>query len=496
MSELPASARIGQVIDGKYRVQRIIGAGGMGIVVAAEHLQLGRIVALKFLLEQACENPEAVSRFLREGRALAQISSEHVARVMDVGTLEQGQPYLVLEYLEGRDLSLLLKELGQLPLALAVDYVLQAAEAVAEAHANGIIHRDLKPSNLFLTEGTDGEPLIKVLDFGISKAILPKSEQSRRVEADATTAAAGHDTNTGALVGSPLYMSPEQIRSARRVDERTDIWGFGVVLYELLCGRRPFGGETLTGTLAAVAADPPQSMRTLRADLPAELEAVVLRCLEKSPDQRFDSLAGLARALQRFAAPGALASVERIERRLGRSSKRVAHAAAHEVASEERAATVPTWEGKAAALTSSQVFKARWPLLLGVTLLALVWALVRPGPAATNTVSSVTRQTSAAAAPLASAPPAPLASVPPAPLASVPPAPLASVPPAPLASAPPNSTGFSASSLPSERPRSANAPRLRPEPGRAKPAEEAPARPSTERAARPVEPQDGTADRK
>lgn len=405
MTTLPPFVATGQVIDGKYRVERVIGAGGMGVVVAAAHLKLGTRVALKFLLKEACASPAAVSRFLREGRALAQISSAHVARVMDVGTLEQGEPYLVLEYLEGSDLGALLKERGQLPIVEAVGYVLQACEAVAEAHANGIIHRDLKPSNLFLARGADGVPLIKVLDFGISKAIGQDAPQTAHAaEADATTAAAAQDTSTGALVGSPLYMAPEQIRNARRVDERTDVWGFGVMLYELVCGARPFAGETLAGTLAAVAADPPTPLAELRPDVPRELELAVLRCLEKSPDKRYRSVAALAQALEPFAAPGARASVERIQRLLSASSRRVAPAAPIVSTPEERAATVPTWEGKTApSAPPLSPWRARLPLLGGLAGLALgglALAFWRSEPPAPSPVPPVAKTPSAAAAPV------------------------------------------------------------------------------------------------
>src|SRR6266542_4042743 len=162
----------GDLLAGKYRVERVLGGGGMGVVVAAHHLQLARRVALKFLLPEACSQPGSVERFLREARSAAQIGSEHVARVSDVGTLETGAPYMVMEYLKGDDLSQVLKTRGRLPLQEALDYVLQACEAVAEAHAIGIVHRDLKPANLFLTQRADGSPLVKVLDFGISKATV------------------------------------------------------------------------------------------------------------------------------------------------------------------------------------------------------------------------------------------------------------------------------------------------------------------------------------
>ena len=382
MKDAPLPVAVGQTIDGKYRVERVIGSGGMGVVVAAEHVRLGKIVALKFLLKQACENREAVSRFLREGQALARITSAHVAHVMDVGTLEQGEPYLVMEYLEGADFGAVLKHRGPLPIAEAADFVLQACDAIAEAHANGIIHRDLKPSNLFLTRGADGVPLVKVLDFGISKAVTQqRDEPPVSTNATKTTAAVANVTNTGALVGSPLYMSPEQIRNARRVDERSDIWSLGVILHELISGKPPFQGDTLVATLAAVAADPPESLGAGRSDVPRALEAVVLRCLEKSPDKRYPSVAALALALQPFAPPESRGAVERISRVLGHARSSDAASAITADPIEEPGPTVPSWEGDTAQVktTLPPWLARRTPLVVGIsalllaTLTALVW---------------------------------------------------------------------------------------------------------------------------
>src|SRR6202142_723116 len=191
----------GEILDGKYRVERVLGVGGMGVVVAATHVQLQTRVALKFLLPEVLGHPQVVQRFSREARAAVQIQSEHVARVTDVGTLPTGSPYMVMEYLEGEDLSETVAKGGAIPVARAVSYVLQACEAIAEAHALGIVHRDLKPANLFVIRSKDGAYSVKVLDFGISKSTAPGR--------------AGSDmTRTSAMMGSPLYMSPEQLRSS------------------------------------------------------------------------------------------------------------------------------------------------------------------------------------------------------------------------------------------------------------------------------------------
>lgn len=292
----------GDVVAGKYRIERAIGAGGMGYVMAAVHVQLGQRVAVKFLAPNLCEENDSVTRFLREARSAVKIQSEHVARVLDVGELPDGTPYMVMEYLSGRDLADELDQPGQLEIPVAIDYLLQAAEAVAEAHSLGVIHRDLKPANLFLTRRPDGTPLVKVLDFGISKAIT-KNENGVDPEASLTEA--------NSLLGSPAYMSPEQIRRPKEVDARTDIWSLGAILFELLTGDPPFGAESPVSLLAAVVSDPLPKLREQRPDVPAELEDVIAKCLEKKPEHRHQTVADLATALLPFA-PNSIHSVSRI----------------------------------------------------------------------------------------------------------------------------------------------------------------------------------------
>ncbi len=298
----------GEVLLGKYVVEKVLGMGGMGVVVAAHHLQLDERVALKFLLPDAAANPLVVARFLREARAAAKIKSEHVTRVFDVGTMENGSPFLVMEYLDGQDLAALIASSGPCAPDVAVDYVLQACEAIAEAHAAGVVHRDLKPHNLFLSRRADGSPCIKVLDFGISKA---------------TGSPAAAMTSTAAMMGSPLYMSPEQMVSARDVDPRSDIWALGIILYELLAGKTPFDAETMPQLVLQVTQHPPRMLRVDRPDAPPGLEAAINRCLEKAPAARYQNVADLAADLAIFVPPERRSSVIRISRVLGGSTEAI-----------------------------------------------------------------------------------------------------------------------------------------------------------------------------
>src|SRR5262249_22017706 len=249
--------------------------GGMGIVAAARHLELDEVFAIKLMHAEYLDDEKATERFLREARACARLRGEHVARVHDVGRLDDGAPYMVMEFLEGKDLRTVIKKQRALPLVDVVDYVIQTCEAIAEAHALGIIHRDIKPGNLFLTRRPNGTACIKVLDFGISKQLGPDG---------------GLDvTKTQDMLGSPLYMSPEQMRSGKAADPRTDIWSLGVVLYELATGVVPFGGNSVTEVCARVVQDPPPPFIARVPGASAAFEQVVLRCLEKDPAKRYQS---------------------------------------------------------------------------------------------------------------------------------------------------------------------------------------------------------------
>lgn len=288
---------IGDVVAGKYLIVRVLGEGGMGIVYEATHQRLRQRVAIKMLLPTMLEHHVVVSRFDREARAAAQLRSRHVARVHDVDVTEDGLPYMVMDFLEGHDLQVELERRRTLPVEEAVDYILQACSAMVEAHQLGIVHRDLKPSNLFLEHdhreassgGLDATPrIVKVLDFGISK-----------LQADADAKLTEVDT----VMGTALYMSPEQIRASHAVDGRADIWALGVILYEVFAGRVPWLGTPHQVAAAVVTEDAPD-LRTFCPSLPQELTLIIHKCLSREPANRFPDVRTLAVALAPFAAPG------------------------------------------------------------------------------------------------------------------------------------------------------------------------------------------------
>jgi serine/threonine-protein kinase len=288
----------GSVIAGKYRIERQLGAGGMAVVVEATHAVLGQRVAIKLLRADAARSPSVLERFRQEAQIAAQLPGDHIVRVTDVGQTEHGEPFLVMELLVGRDLEQELIARGWFPMEEAIDVILQACEGVAEAHAVGLVHRDLKPSNLFVMRRRDGSPHVKVLDFGISKL-------TTRDESMSLTQATDN-------FGTPLYMSPEQIQSVKHVDARSDQHSLGAILFTMLAARPPWTAPTVTALSVVIATEPPPSLRLLRSDIPARLDAAIARALAKQPGDRFADLAAFADALAPFGSAGSVATVRRI----------------------------------------------------------------------------------------------------------------------------------------------------------------------------------------
>jgi serine/threonine-protein kinase len=293
MSTVPAR---GERFGGSYEVVREIGRGSAGIVVEAKHLVTGERFAVKFLRSDEALPTELIARFRREGRAMARLTSRHAVRVVEVGTAEDGMPFLVMELLQGRTLHQEVLFRGQLPVAEAVDIVLQACVVMTEAHARGIVHRDLKPANIYLCAadtGGAGIRLVKVMDFGVAKMV----EASEHTE--------HHDlTRSGVVVGTPAYVAPEQALSSKRSDHRADIWALGVVLYRLLSGKLPFDHATTAGLLASIAHDEPVPFSSVAPDVSPALGAIIMDALRREPSERLGDIATFAKRLSPFGSGG------------------------------------------------------------------------------------------------------------------------------------------------------------------------------------------------
>lgn len=472
---IAAGVQPGQILLGKFRIERVLGMGGMGVVVAATHVSLQERVAIKFLLPQALSNGEAVARFLREARAAVRIKSEHVARVTDVGQLETGAPYMIMEYLDGADLGSVVQRRGALPIEESVEYVLQACEALAEAHALGIVHRDLKPANLFLVRRADGSPSVKVLDFGISKTTGLDSSSDLGM------------TKTQAVMGSPLYMSPEQMVSARDVDARTDIWALGTILYELLTGKVPFEANTITQLCAMILQQDAPALRNSRPDAPESLQDIIARSLQKDRNARYANVAEFAQALGPFGPRRARISVERVSRVLESAGLATSRNSSDDAPPPSSLLGAPT----SSAWGTSSVKRGgagKWIgvavglLLAGVAVAGAFLLRARPEAAAPASAQAVSAQTAAAPAPTApgvtaekvaaATPVAPSAATPSASVATIPRAASASVtrPSAPAPASPKPARTATATPSPSPpRPTAAPAPVPPPTPA-AKPA--------------------------
>jgi serine/threonine-protein kinase len=288
------SLSAGQIVADKYRIDAVVGSGGMGVVVAATHIELGQRVAIKLLRDVS---PEGQARFSREARLLVRLKSAHVARVFDVGSLDDDTPYIVMELLEGSDLGKVLDERKRLGVEESVDWVLEAMCAIAEAHALGMVHRDLKPANLFVASGAGGTKVVKVLDFGVSKLLDERPEGL---------------TNEGVTLGSPGYMSPEQIDNSRDVDVRSDIYALGAILYRFVTGRMPYKGDTIVSVMASMTVDPLPPLRSLAPDAPDAFAAAIEKALAKDRNARFADVAELATALAPFGSRRARTSLDEI----------------------------------------------------------------------------------------------------------------------------------------------------------------------------------------
>jgi eukaryotic-like serine/threonine-protein kinase len=367
--------RLGQILLEKYRVERVLGAGGMGVVIAARHLALDELVALKFMLGGGSQAD--LTRFVREARATVRLRSQHVARVFDVAALEDGTPFMVLEHLDGSDLAQVLRERGPLPVGEAVDAILQACEAIAEAHSIGIVHRDIKPGNLFSTRGTDGSPCIKVLDFGIAKWSSASTEKM----------------DVSQPMGSAPYMAPEQLAATNRVDPRTDVWALGATLFHLLTGKPPFHHDDVDSVQAmmhAVLYRPPMLARAKRADLPEAMESVLHRCLDKDQARRFPSVAALAAALAPFGTDLARVYAKRVARVLGepepvtsvipRSDERATPTSRVEMTAPLSQAERPAGSGVVVVSTSRQAIVALPSKQPRAIAIGIVVALALAGP--------------------------------------------------------------------------------------------------------------------
>ena len=374
---LPGGTRTGELLAGKYRLVRLLGRGGMGEVYEARHVVVGRRFAVKFLHAQPTLGSGAAARFLREAQAAGALESPHIAAVIDFDSATDGAPFMVMEYLEGQSLARVLRSEQRLPVPRVVGLLLQACAGLATAHAAGIVHRDLKPDNLFLVERPDGAELLKIVDFGIAKLV--------------GEGAAADVTQSGAVLGTPHYMAPEQARGERAVDHRVDIHALGLIAYELLCGKKPHPGDSYNAILAHILTEPVVSLGTLCPGLPKELIALIERAMAFDPAARYQSVSDLATDLARFAGEKVQLRGEAVDLSRGRQQGSQLETRADTSAAVEAPGTLQSAVGDVPmATTSSQARGAWWRLpAVAAAVAAVVWWLgSRPAAPASSATAS------------------------------------------------------------------------------------------------------------
>jgi serine/threonine protein kinase len=425
MPLLTDQERLGTTLAEKYRIDRIVGRGGMGVVFAATHLWTGRPVAVKLLLPGLADDAGLVKRFLREARAAAGLRHPNVVDVLDMGSEPDGTVYLVLEMLVGESLDAVLERHGRLTLRELAAWVVPVCDAVGAAHGQGIVHRDLKPENIFLHRPAEGVTLPKLLDFGIAKVLGTGTSKQ---------------TAVGSVIGTLHYMSPEQAEGRADVGPRSDVWALGVVLYECLTGRMPFDGSNGPAILLAISRGAFEPVSSLRPEMAPALCAVVTRCLSHAPDGRFADAAALADALREALQRADVETPTRIEPPRTAPSAEAPRPANTASPEETHPGFAPTLE--ATAVDPPPGRRAVWPaaVVVGALVAVAVAVSLRPSvdapPLAASPSLSVPAHVAATAAPAPAAAPVVVAP-PPAPVvAAPPPAPVVAAPPQALAPAP------------------------------------------------------------
>ncbi|MBX3232764.1 MAG: serine/threonine protein kinase [Labilithrix sp.] len=351
--------KLGTIIANKFRIERVIGRGAMGVVVEATDLIIHRRIAVKLILPHHAADPQLRGRFIREAQVMTRLTTEHVARVLEVGELPDGMLFLAMELLEGQTLEQLIQG-GPLPVVDAVDLLLEALDAVVEAHSLGLVHRDIKPSNMFLAARKGKPPILKMLDFGIVK----DTQNAQRL------------TATGTLPGTPAYMAPEQVAMEEHlIDARADVWALGITLYEILTGDVPFTGS-MNEMLTKIRSQAPPRLRAKRPDVAPELENVINRCLSKHPTDRYANAGELAAALQDIRQRGLLRSERGAERREVQTEMSIVRRNARDAPTEADSGVVPAATALAAPKKSgSGALIVMLLLLTVVAVIALVVAM-------------------------------------------------------------------------------------------------------------------------